>query len=371
MRIGILGGTFDPVHEGHLRVAEAARAQARLDNVLLAPAGDPPHRHATASAEDRLAMTRLAVAGHDGLCASDVDALPGARYAVDTVRRVARMYPGAEIYYIIGEDKLPGLAGWREAETLFSLCEFLCYPRWEAQTAPEGARVTRLHSAHMDVSSGMARAELERLSDAPGMLPASVARHIALRELYRAPVLPEVKKALSEKRYLHTLGVRETAVTLAQAFGASLQRAALTGALHDIARETPYPKMRETALALGVTDAETLSSGALLHGPLAAEIAKERFHVTDESVLEAIAAHTTGAPGMDVLALCVFVADAIEPGRENYPGLTELRAMAARDLTAAAIRSLELTRDYLSGIGGRFALASMNTLEYLYKEVAR
>src|ERR671936_2486269 len=99
-RVGVLGGTFDPIHLGHVAAARAAMRCARLDELLLVPAGRPPHRpQASASAEDRLAMTRLAAAGDDHVSVSEIEVRRGGRsYTVDTLRQLHALYPDAELY---------------------------------------------------------------------------------------------------------------------------------------------------------------------------------------------------------------------------------------------------------------------------------
>src|SRR5262245_58651421 len=109
MKLGILGGSFNPVHFGHLAMAEAARRAHGLDRVLLVPAAQPPHkREDLAPAEDRLAMVRLAVEGREGLEASGLELeRPGPSFTVDTLAELRRRLPAAELYFIIGADSIP------------------------------------------------------------------------------------------------------------------------------------------------------------------------------------------------------------------------------------------------------------------------
>src|SRR5205807_6072650 len=106
VRVGVGGGTFDPIHLGHVAMAEAAADCAGLDRVLLRPASVPPHREAAAApAEDRLAMTRIAVAGHPRLDVSDLELRrAGPSYTVDTLRTLGRKRPGDELYLVLGWD---------------------------------------------------------------------------------------------------------------------------------------------------------------------------------------------------------------------------------------------------------------------------
>ena len=123
MKLGIMGGTFDPIHLGHVAMAEAAADCAGLDRVLLVPAGVPPHRGAaTAPAADRLAMVRLAAAGHPRLDVSDIELRrPGPSYTLDTLRAVARARPGSELYLLLGWDAAREIRAWHAPDEVLRL----------------------------------------------------------------------------------------------------------------------------------------------------------------------------------------------------------------------------------------------------------
>lgn len=131
MRLGVFGGTFDPVHLAHLIAAERLREEARLDRVLFVPSSTPPHRGAPhASAAHRLAMVEAAVSAHPGFEACDLEVRRGGRsYSVDTLRELARLHPGARLEFILGLDAFAEISSWREAEALFGLAGFLVMPR--------------------------------------------------------------------------------------------------------------------------------------------------------------------------------------------------------------------------------------------------
>lgn len=148
------------------------------------------------------------------------------------------------------------------------------------------------------------------------------------------------RERLSAKRYGHTLRVAETAEDLARAHGVDPERARLAALLHDAARERSSEEFLGLAedLGLGVGEPER-ESPKLLHGPVAAELARRELGVEDGEVLDAVREHTTGRPGMGSLSLVLYVADKIEPARD-YPSVENLRRMARQDLRAAAAESL-------------------------------
>jgi len=148
------------------------------------------------------------------------------------------------------------------------------------------------------------------------------------------------RKRLSEKRYGHTLRVVDTAEDLARIHGLDPDRTRLAALLHDAARETEPEEFLRLAKAWGLPIGEPeRQSPKLLHGPVAAELARRELGVEDEEVLEAIRAHTVGEPGMGSLALALYVADKIEPARD-YPSVERLLKLASEDLCEAATEAL-------------------------------
>lgn len=131
MRIGLLGGTFNPIHYGHLRAAEEARGRLSLDKVLFIPAGVPPLKSSDlAEAALRYEMTALAISSNTFFEVSDIECRsPGTSYSVDTVGRLKEAYKGSELYFILGVDAFMDLPNWREPERLAGLIDFVVVNR--------------------------------------------------------------------------------------------------------------------------------------------------------------------------------------------------------------------------------------------------
>lgn len=173
------------------------------------------------------------------------------------------------------------------------------------------------------------------------------------------------RERLSDKRHAHTLRVAETAERLAKLHGLDPERARLAGLLHDAAREIGKQELlrvaEEDGLPVGDFERER---PILLHGPVAAKLAKEDLGVDDGEVLDAVRAHTTGEPGMGPLALALLVADKIEPGREQ-PGVEDLREIAPVSLHRAARAALEDAISYNERRGRPVHPKSRQTLDWL------
>jgi nicotinate-nucleotide adenylyltransferase len=198
-RIGILGGTFNPVHLGHLLMAQDAMEQLRLDVVKFIPAAVPPHKPAErlAPARDRLCMVRLAIRGNPAFEADDIEIRRGGvSYTVDTLRELRRRNPGARLYFIIGADSLRELHRWREVERLVKLCTFVTVPRPGFQPRPvvdpklDPATRRRLRQHVLrghacDIASREIRDRVARGLSIRYLLPDAVRDYIRRRKLYQ------------------------------------------------------------------------------------------------------------------------------------------------------------------------------------------
>jgi predicted HD superfamily hydrolase involved in NAD metabolism len=176
------------------------------------------------------------------------------------------------------------------------------------------------------------------------------------------------RSRLSEKRYEHTLRVADTAEDLALGHDLEADRARLAALLHDAAREMEPEEFLYLAdkWHLQVGDPER-QSPKLLHGPVAAELARRELGIEDEEVLEAVRAHTTGKPCMRPLALVLYVADKIEPARD-YPSVGRLRTLARENLNGAAAESLRRTIAHNEERGKATHPASLKMLDWLEAE---
>jgi nicotinate-nucleotide adenylyltransferase len=194
-RIGIMGGTFDPIHHGHLVAAEEARWQFRLDQVLFIPTGRPWQKPVGVSpAEDRYLMTVIATASNPAFAVSRLEVdTPGPSYTVDTLRRLRAELPeGTRLLFIGGTDLLQQLLTWKEPEQVLELAELIAATRPDfdvddvVQKVPGAAgRVHRMEIPALAISSSDIRARVARGAPIEYLVPEGVARYIEKRALYR------------------------------------------------------------------------------------------------------------------------------------------------------------------------------------------
>lgn len=194
--IGILGGTFDPVHNGHLAAARQLLGVANLDQVWLMPNATPPHRTAVpvAPADDRMRMVELAVAGQNGVLASrtEVDR-GGISYTIDTIRQLAREYPRQRFAFLIGSDAALQIRSWHDADALLDEGYFVIFNRPETALAIETLRElgfvpARSRIVHLDtpaIAAHQVRDRVARGAPIDDLVPSAVADFIRTHELYQ------------------------------------------------------------------------------------------------------------------------------------------------------------------------------------------
>lgn len=191
-RVGLFGGTFDPIHSGHLVLAETARDRLQLDEVWFIPANIPPHKDAPQiTGAHRLAMVEAAIADHPAFRISRLELdRAGASYAEDTLDTVRAQEPDAELFYLIGADMLRDLHTWRNPERLLTLAQFVAVTRpgdtLDPTQSAVAAHVTPLEMPALAISSTDIRARVAEGRSIRYLVPAAVGDYIHHHELYRA-----------------------------------------------------------------------------------------------------------------------------------------------------------------------------------------
>jgi nicotinate-nucleotide adenylyltransferase len=195
VRLGVFGGSFNPVHFGHLLAVDDVRRQLRLDRVLFIPAFRPPHKRGLiAPYRHRLAMTRLATAGQPGfeLCPVEEDR-SGPSYTVDTLRELRSLYRGAAFYLVVGSDQYRDVASWHQPDQLTQFAQVVVMSRPEVERPPlfqghDPKRVLFRTVIPVGISAAAIRARLAKGRSVRYMLPVRVAEYVKRHGLYRRPM---------------------------------------------------------------------------------------------------------------------------------------------------------------------------------------
>ncbi len=196
MRLGIFGGTFDPIHLGHLVLADQCRESCSLERVWFVVAGEPPHKRGELTAvAHRLEMAQIAVAGHPSFAVSEIEAIrPGPHYSVETLERVSRERPDDDLFFMIGADSLNDLPGWREPARIARLATIVVVNRPGIEEADplalpsfgEGARpILSVTIPPIGIASTDLRRRVREGKSIRYMVPRGVEAYIEAQGLYR------------------------------------------------------------------------------------------------------------------------------------------------------------------------------------------
>jgi nicotinate-nucleotide adenylyltransferase len=185
-----MGGTFDPIHNGHLVAASEVAAALNLDEVVFVPTGVPWHKNAVSSAEHRYLMTVIATAENPSFRVSRVDIdRPGTTYTIDTLEEMARLHPGAELFFISGADAIAQILAWKDIDRIWPLAIFVAVTRPEhSLTLPkaEAASIIVLEVPALAISSSAVRDRVSEGKPIWYLVPDGVVRYIGKHELYGA-----------------------------------------------------------------------------------------------------------------------------------------------------------------------------------------
>lgn len=394
MKIGVYGGTFNPPHLGHLTAARAVFELLKLDKLLLVPAGLPPHKALPAgspTAEQRLEMTRLA--GEQLDLGDRVEVLDlelrraGKSYTADTLAQINELYPGAELWLLMGTDMFLTLQTWHTPEEIFALAGIAAFGRTEADTEelfsvqreylyrtyPSARIFTLTIPGVVDISSTELREQLAADRGA-SLLPPAVYGYILREGLYHtnadlkhlplSKLRPVALSYLKHKRIPHVLGTEQEAIRLAERYGADVDKARVGALLHDCTKKLDLAEQlalcEQYGIPLDDMERQTLK---LLHAKTGAAIARDVFGVDDE-IYGAILWHTTGRAGMTLLEKILYLADYIEPSRD-FPGVDKLRAVCYKDLDAGLLMGLEMTITEMNELGSPVHRATIEARDAL------
>lgn len=387
-RIGVFGGTFNPVHIGHIQAAKQALTALHLDRVLLIPDHIAPHKElptGSPTPQQRLDMLRIAVQDCPGLEISDIELRrEGVSYTYLTIQELKRMYPHDQLVLLMGTDMFTSFDSWRNPEEILknaSLGVFCRGDKKEKQTIAAqkermeamGAQVELAHNDVIAISSTQMR-RLLAFRCAGSFLPEAVLEYIREYRLYNTQAQwknlpmealePIVLSLLNPNRVAHVLGCRDTAVALAKRWGADETDAARAGILHDITKAIDGPLQLTLCEAYGkILDDFSRKYPKTLHA-LTGSLVAERIFGENKAVVDAIAYHTTGKADMNLLEMIIYVADYMEPNRD-FPGVETLRQLAFSDIQAALRLGLEMTMEHLKEQGSEVSPASREALAWL------
>lgn len=362
MKVAIIGGTFNPIHNGHLHIAKCALNEFNLDKAIFIPTGVSYMKQGVSASFHRLKMTELAIEGNSKYEVSDIEVKrTGYTYTKDTVSYFLENFPDYELFFVIGTDTLFKIETWKEPEYLFKNMTFLVADRGDKDSFEKAEYLKNKYNTDirfmtcefLNISSTNIRNLFYEDKPIPkDFLPDGVKRYIIDNNLYtnitKDRMIEFLEQDLKPTRVTHTFGVRDLAVKLASIYNVDVNKAETAALLHDCAKYVS----KEDKLTLcnhynqEVSEFE-LNNDGLLHAKAGACLAIDKYHIYDEEVFNAIKYHTTGRPDMNMLEKIIFTADYCEVNRTHSDKLPYYRELAETNIEKVVAMILKDTLEYL------------------------
>ena len=336
-KIAILGGSFDPVHNGHIQIIKSIKEDLAIDEVIVIPTGENPIKGKRTDKNHRFLMTKNSLTG---CIVSDIEITrEGPSFSYITMEILKKENPDSEFFFAIGTDILEELPHWEGFDELKNLVTFLILsrPGFPLKLPPAiNYRVLKLPL--LEISSTKIRGLVSDGKDYSHLVPSFVKTYIEENNLYKfvasKDYIYEKLKNLSAKRYKHVFGVVDEAIMLAKHYNINIEKAEMAALYHDVAKEYSSEEI-ESHIEKYDTKLPFLlyTQPKLVHGFLAADLAYEQG-IKDEDVLNAMRYHTIGRKGMSMLEKIIYIADAFEPNR-TFNEREELKNLAYEDINKA------------------------------------
>ncbi|MDR0463491.1 MAG: nicotinate (nicotinamide) nucleotide adenylyltransferase [Treponema sp.] len=367
MKLGILGGSFNPVHLGHLFLADNVLSALKLDRVVFIPAYRSPFKLddiITVTANDRVDMLCAAIAADARYAVDNCEVRrEGVSYTVNTIEDILLRYnPSEKPVLIIGDDVAPDFPKWRESDKILQLAQIAVAHRINSSAVKYPFPCIRIDNKVMDISSQDIRQKIKDGSSWRSLVPPEVCAVIEDRQLYGynheqsndfsqvqiQRIEAAARDALNTERFLHSRNTAIAAYDLCLNYGLNPMTGYLAGIAHDLAKQLDGKqilkilKSKNNIFKISALENEKPN---LLHGKAAAVLLREHFCIHNKDVLEAVAFHTLGSENMGLLAKIIYVADKTEISRNIDPALRKMSLMGSKesDLDSILYAVLEKT----------------------------
>ncbi len=348
-KIGLFGGSFNPVHLEHINIAKNAIKELNLDRLIIMPTFIPPHKDTVlASPEDRLNMLKLAFNNIDKVEVSDYEInKKGTSFTYLTVEYLKEKYD-CELYFIMGEDLIATFDSWKSPDKIVEKAQIVSLSRDNYTIDFDkvqkdffnkyGKSFIKLTYNGKNYSSTRIRVFSALGLPIDNLTDKKVAKYIQDNGLYKEEkhlgYIEYIKKALPTKRLMHTASVIDTALRRASENGLDKDKVFLAGLLHDMAKYVDYTKVS------GFTVPEDMPD-KVIHAFLGAYLLENNIKFDDLEIIEAVRYHTTGKPNMSKLTKLIFIADMVEDFRV-YEGVDYLRECYEKyDLDSCLVECLK------------------------------
>lgn len=383
-KLGIMGGTFNPIHYAHLFTSNYVLEKYNLDKIVFIPTGEPPHKKNIdlPSVEHRYNMTKIAIEDNSNFFISNIEVeRHTTTYTIDTLKQIKSMCDeDIQRYFIVGTDTINQVYTWKEPENIFDLTKFIVTTRPNYILNEKTKQLVNKYkdkiyfceTPMLEISSTNIRKRVEQEKKVTYLLPKNVEDYIYKNNLYKTDFFEKYKKELNilkenltEKRFNHSIQVAKEAKSLAIEHNEDKEKAFLAGLIHDCCKCFSLPKIYETCEKYNFKLDEVLEKQPdLSHSFLGYYVAKDIYNIQDENILNSIKYHTTGRANMTNLEKIIYIADYIEPTRPYFEGIYKARELAYKNLDMAMDYILESTIQFNNKKGRIIHPLSIEAYDY-------
>lgn len=355
MKIGIFGGSFDPIHKGHINIGKFAIKELNLDKLLYVPTFVSPFKQKSnkISSQDKIAMINLVLEEKMELCDFEIKQNT-VSYTINTVKYLKNKYKNDELYLIIGSDNITKLNKWKNIDEIASLTKIVVFKRNKNINKINIKKYNGIllnnpiwNYSSTDFKKGKLNYVNEKVMD-----------YIQSKNLYLSEI---IHNSLSAKRAKHSVSTASFAAELAKVHNVSAKKAYTAGLIHDIAKEWDEVYSRNF---INKYEPDTMNTPIHFLHQLAGYVwAKYCYRIKDEEILQAVKYHTEMHFNMSNLDKVIFIADKICQGRK-FPGIQELRKLCFEDLDLGFKKLVKAIYDWNISNGVIFSQKS----EEIYKK---
>lgn len=388
IRTAIYGGTFDPIHLGHIDVAKAVLEEKAADEIIFMPNYVSPFKQKEihSSGYDRRNMIKVALKDIEHAYVSDYELnRKGPSYTIDTLFAMEKEL-GEKVSFVAGADSILTLETWHMGPEILSGFKIIAVKRPDVSIEETknvikkykekyNADIVLLKKLPEDVSSSEIREKVVRGESISRYVPSAVEKYIIDNKLYLSEyrvtdeIKTKLKLFLSKKRYQHSVGVAVMAKKLALIYGQDSEKAYFAGYIHDIAKCLSTEESNRLVRYYGLED-KYINNVELAHSKVGALLARDTFGIRDEDILNAISYHTTGRRNMSLLEEILYVSDAIEISRE-YDEVEELRRESETSLDEVCLFILNFSIEDIRRKGKQLDIDTMYAKEWIIDKIKR
>ncbi len=389
-RMLIFGGSFNPIHFGHLLIANRIRERYLFEKVYFLPAGNAPHKDISYTNKyERLLLLKLATQDNKYFEILDNEILVDeVSYTVNTIKDLYKKYSYPKITFIMGADMFMTIEKWKNPKELLELIDVIVATRQDDRVLEHTKYIEEKYNANIkifseietSINSSYIRERIGLYESIKYLVPENVRQYIIKENLYINPedvifnnIMKDLEQNISKKRFSHTQGVIHTALEIGAYHNIPFGKIRLASCAHDFAKEFSNQEMlvyiEENDIKIDERAKDEIN---LLHGAISAIIMKNMYGVTDEDVLNAIENHTFGRVGMSDLELLIAVSDIVEPCRDfnekSRIKYNKIKELAKTSLTDAYYLKLQETVKYLKKKKKKISPKTLEILNY-YKNL--